>query len=87
MGVSGAEPPHLSETMNPFLEILDCFRRWAWLVSGVRDPDFVDGVYDSYAEQGEVAIRALFWEGVNQGWEFMQPGMIAFLKDFEEFGS
>ena len=74
--------------INPFNEFKHVFETWLCAVFGVYSQDFYYW-YQSYIDvpdkykQGE--LSALFWFSLNMEWEFMQPDMIKFQKEFDYF--
>lgn len=73
---------------NPLFEFEHNFEVWLCAVFGVYSQDFY-ACYQSYIdypkEYRQQELTALFWFSLNSGWEFMQPDMIAFQKQFNSW--
>ncbi len=63
------------------------FELWVASVFGIYSQDFYDRnewifAIPKYTQEN---IAGRFWDELNDGWEFMQPNMIAFQKEFNSW--
>lgn len=68
--------------INPISQFKIAFELWVASVFGVYSKDFYEW-YKCYLidlKYTQENLLSLFWHTVNEGWDFMQPDMIAFLE-------
>ena len=73
---------------NPFTQFKFAFELWIASVFGIYSQDFYEWnkwlFDDPKYTQENLTVR--FWQELNEGWDFMQPEMIDYLKEFNSFG-
>lgn len=63
------------------------FQLWMASVFGIYSQDFYESIewtftVPNYIQQN---LTGSFWGSINVGWDYMQPEMIQYLKDFDSF--
>ena len=72
---------------NPFTQFKFAFELWVASVFGIYSQDFYmwnEWIFTDpkYIQEN---LTGIFWQDINEGWEFMQPDMIEYLKEFNSF--
>ena len=72
---------------NPFTQFKFAFELWVASVFGIYSQDFYRWnewifTHPKYIQEN---LTGRFWQDINEGWEFMQPDMIEYLKEFNSF--
>ena len=67
--------------INPISQFKIAFELWVASVFGVYSKDFYERnewmfTNPKYTQEN---LTGMFWQAINEGWDFMQPDMIAFL--------
>lgn len=68
--------------INPISQFKIAFELWVASVFGVYSKDFYEWnkcylIDPKYTQEN---LLSIFWQNINEGWDFMQPDMIAFLE-------
>ena len=72
---------------NPFTQFKFSFELWVASVFGIYSQDFYrwnEWLFDDpkYTQEN---LTGRFWQELNDGWEWIQPYMIEYLKEFNSF--
>lgn len=73
--------------VNSFTQFKFAFELWVASVFGIYSQDFYDWnewifTIPKYTQEN---LTGQFWQELNDGWEWMQPDMIAFHKEFNSW--
>jgi hypothetical protein len=73
---------------NPFTQFKFAFELWVASVFGIYSQDFYEcnEWMFSVPKYTQENLTGRFWQDINEGWDFMQPNMIEYLKEFNSFG-
>jgi len=72
---------------NPFTQFKFAFELWVASVFGIYSQDFYRWNECIFTDPKYIQenLTGRFWQDINEGWEFMQPDMIEYLKEFNSF--
>ena len=73
--------------IHPFTQFEIAFEFWVASVFGIYSQDFYrwnEWIFTvpKYTQEN---LTGRFWQELNEGWEFMQPDMIEYLKELNSF--